>query len=128
MEKKYKVKLITGFRDDQYYTIDIDEAHKAYYLFLHPEERAVFANGVALIGKNIQGIESDYNAILEYNPSYKLTADDFNELRLKGIDRKVRELLTQAKNVSYKMDQQPQLGRMTLAEAIKKTDCALLKN
>ena len=44
--KDLKIKIITGFRKDQYYTIDAEEAHKAYYLFLNPEERGVFNNGV----------------------------------------------------------------------------------
>jgi hypothetical protein len=95
-----KVKLITGFREDQHYTIDADEAHKAYYLFLHTEERGVFSNGVAIIGKNIQSIEPDYNATMGWHSTHELDSDDFAEIRSKGIDRKLRDVLYQAKEVA----------------------------
>lgn len=99
--KNLKIKLITGFRKDQYYTIDADEAHKAYYLFLNPEKRTVFKNGVALIGSSIQGIEPDYNATMGWNPEYTLGPEDFNDLRSKGIDRELQKVLNLAKDVAY---------------------------
>ena len=95
-----KIKIITGFRQDQHYTINADEAHKAYYLFLHPEERGIFNNGVALIGKNIQGIEPDYNSTMGWNKGYELNADDWNDIRNKGVDRKLRDVLSLAKEVA----------------------------
>ena len=97
---KIKIKIITGFRENQFYSIDADEAHKAYYLFTHPEERGVFENGVALIGKNIQGIEPDWNAIMEYNPDYELDYEDWNELRSTGLERRAKEALVIAKDVA----------------------------
>lgn len=95
-----KIKLICGFRKDQSYTIDADEAHKAYYLFLHPEERGVFKNGVAIIGRNIQGIEPDYNATMGWNPDHVRDAYDHNEIRMKGLDIEMRDLLSMAKNAA----------------------------
>lgn len=99
--KPLKIKVITGFREDQQYTIDGDEAHKAYYLFLNPEMRGVFKNGVALVGKNIQGIEPDYNATMGWNISHRLESDDWNELNEKGITNSMRDLLGKAKEVAY---------------------------
>jgi len=95
--KNLKVKIITGFRVDQHYTIEADEAHKAYYLFRNPEERGVFNNGVAIIGKNIQGIEPDYHAMMGWNPTHTLDSNDYNELRGKGVDVKIRDTLANAK-------------------------------
>ena len=95
-----KVKIITGFRKDQHYTIEADEAHKAYYLFLNPSERGVFKNGVALIGQNIQGIEPDYNATMGWNADHVLDGDDFNELKSKGVDRQLRDTMFQAKEIA----------------------------
>lgn len=115
-----KIKVITGFRDNQYYTIEADEAHKAYYLFLNPEKRGVFNNGVALIGKNIQGIEPDYNATLGYNPTYKLEADDWNELRRKGTDKELRIVLQEAKEVAYQAETDPSVISLPLSEAKQK--------
>lgn len=95
-----KVKIITGYRRDQFYTIDADEAHKAYYLFLNPEKRGVFNNGVALIGSHIQSIEPDYNATMGWNPEHQLLADDYNELKAKGVDVKLRDVLYSAKQIA----------------------------
>lgn len=98
--KNLKIKLITGFRKDQHYTINADEAHKAYYLFLNPEKRTVFKNGVALVGANIQGIEPDYNATMGWNSDHILDGDDYNEIRLKGVDKNLRDTLKLAKEVA----------------------------
>lgn len=117
---KLKIKIITGFRENQFYTIDAEEAHKAYYLFLHTEERGVFSNGVALIGRNIQGIEPDYNAILEYNPTYELTADDWNDIRKKGIDKKMSQVLLDAKFVAQQAENNLYLISQPLEEAKQK--------
>jgi len=98
-----KVKITVGFRKDQHYTIDAEEAHKAYWLFLHPDERGVFENGVALRGQDIQSIEPDYNATMGWNPTYQLGDDDWNELKDSGVDRKLRNILSEAKQVSQIM-------------------------
>ena len=113
---KNLIKIVTGFRDDQFMIIDGEEAHKAYYLFTHPEERAVFSNGVALIGKNIQEIVPAWNEIMGWNPNHKLDGDDWNEIRSKGIDNKFRNLLQSAKEVSYLMKGDISLGNKKLSE------------
>jgi hypothetical protein len=112
-----KLKIITGFRDDQFMIISGEEAHKAYYLFLHPDERAVFANGVALIGKNIQEIVPAYNEIMGWNPTHKLDGDDWNDIRSKGIDKAANLVLSEAKEVAYLMEKNPSLGMKKLSEA-----------
>ena len=113
---KYKIKVITGFRDDQFVSIGWEEAHKAYYLFTHPNERGIFNNGLALRGVDIQRIEPDYHGTMGYNPTHKLDGDDWNEIRGKGIDRKLQEICMQAQQVSRLPD--PKIN-LTLAEAIK---------
>ena len=113
--KQLKIKVITGFREDQYYTIDVEEAHKAYWLFTHPEERGVFKNGVALIGKNIQGIEPDYNATMGWNPTHELQNEDWADLRHKGIDRKLRDSLSHAREIALQVDSNPQLLNQNLS-------------
>lgn len=111
-----KVKIIVGFRRDQFYTIDADEAHKAYYLFLNPEKRGVFNNGVALIGSHIQSIEPDYNATMGWNPEHQLASDDYNELRAKGVDTKLRDTLYAAKQTAINS---PQFISKSLTEVLK---------
>ena len=95
-----KVKIITGFRRDQSYQIDAEEAHKAYSLFLDPEARTVFSNGLAIKGDQIQEIVPDYNGTMGWNPTYQLGDDDWSEIRDKGIDRKLRDVLCLAKDVA----------------------------
>ena len=111
------IKISTGFRDDQYVIIDSEEAHKAYYLFTHPEERAIFSNGVALIGRNIQEINPAWNEIMGWNPTHRLDDDDWNDIRGKGTDVRVRNLLATAKEVSYLIENNPYLIEKTVSEA-----------
>ena len=98
--KNLKIKIITGFRKEQHHTIDAEEAHKAYYLFLHPDERGIFKNGVALIGADIRSIEPDYHATMGWNPPHTLDGDDWNEIRSAGVDRKLREAIQSAQQIA----------------------------
>ncbi len=95
-----KIKLIVGFRRDQEHSISAEEAHKAYYLFLNPEKRGVFSNGLAIIGNQIQEIVPDYHGTMGWNPSHVLDNDDWSELRSKGIERKIRDILSTAKQIA----------------------------
>ena len=113
-----KIKVIVGFREDQTYIIEADEAHKAYYLFNNPEMRGVFNNGVALIGKNIQGIEPAYQETMGWNPSHKIDSGDWNEMRGKGIVDRLRDRLFEAKQVSLQIASNPKLLNLPLTEAL----------
>lgn len=111
------IKIITGFRDDQFFIIEDEEAHKAYYLFNNPEARTIFNNGVALIGKNIQGIEPAYNETMGWNPTHKLNDDDWNELRAKGVADRLRDVLSTGKQVSLLAESNSELLRLPMSEA-----------
>lgn len=113
--RNLKVKIIAGFRKDQHYTIDADEAHKAYYLFLNPEKRGIFKNGVAIIGQDIRGIEPDWNATMGWNPDHVLLGDDWNEIRRDGVDDELRKMLVDAKMVSA----MPEMIGKPLSEAMQ---------
>jgi len=102
----YKIKIITGFRRDQEITINASEAHKAYYLFYNPDERACFSNGVCLIGADVRRIEPDYNATMGWNPTYELGTEDWNELRDKGVERKMQKVLSLGKEVARVADKE----------------------
>ena len=110
-----KIKVITGFRKEQQHTIDAEEAHKAYYLFLNPEKRGVFNNGVAIVGADIRSIEPDYHATMGWNATHTLDSDDMNEIRFKGIDEKLRNVLYAAKSVAQLG--KPELMNLPLSEA-----------
>lgn len=101
-----KIKLIVGFRRDQEHTIDADEAHKAYYLFLHPENRSVFNNGLAIKGDQIQEIVPDYVATMGWNPGYLLMSDDWEVLNKSGITKDMQRIMAAAKEIAQLGEQQ----------------------
>lgn len=111
-----KFKIITGFRDDQFYTIDESEIHKAYYLFMNPESRTIFSDGVAIIGKNIQGIEPDYHSTMGWNKTHRLDTDDFNEMREKGILQKFTGIMSKGKEIAELAIQNQNLLRQQLQD------------
>lgn len=110
------IKVITGFRENQYYVIEDHEAHKAYYLFNNPEARTTFENGVALLGKNIQGIEPAWNETMGWNPTHELDDDDWSDIRSKGIEKKLKTLLSEARKVASLAEQKPELLKLKLNE------------
>lgn len=99
-----KLKIITGLRKDQYFVIDGEEAHKAYYLFKNPEKRGIFNNGVAIIGQDIRQIDPAWQETMGWNPTHTLDGDDWNEIRERGIDRKMEALQIKAKELAYSDD------------------------
>ena len=113
------IKIIVGFRDDQYFIIPDEEAHKAYYAFENPDARVIFSNGVALIGKNIQGIEPAWNETMGWNPTHKLDDDDWNDIRRRGVDRRIRNLLYKAKEVASLAARNKELLTLPLSETDK---------
>jgi len=115
-----KVKVICGFRKDQQYTIDAEESHKAYYLFLNPEKRGIFKNGVALIGKNIQSIEPDYHATMGWNESHQIGGDDWNEINKYNLKNLISHKLEDAKKVANLLAENPRVFALPLTE-VKQT-------
>lgn len=124
---KYLIKIITGFRDDQYLIIPMQEAHKAYYLFKNPEARGVFDNGVALIGRNIQSIVPAWNETMGWNATHKLTDEDWNEIRKAGIDKKMKLLIEKAKEVGDMVLENKKLIELPLGEVIKNIPKQIVK-
>ena len=122
--KNLKIKIIVGFRRDQSYTIEADEAHKAYYLFLNPEKRGVFSNGVALIGNDIKFIEPDYNASMGWNPTHVMTGDDWQEVKAIGLERKLHKVLSEAKEIAKT---KPELIGQPLSEILSLPNPAVRK-
>lgn len=114
-----KLKITTGFGQDEKFTIEGNEAHKAYYLFNNPEKRGTFENGVAVIGKNIDTILPDWNATMGWNTTHKLDDDDWNDIRAKGVDIKMGQLQNKAQKVAKLAEKNPALLEMKLEEAQK---------
>lgn len=98
---KYKVKIVCGFRKDEAYSIDAEEAHKAYYLFYNPDARTVFSNGLAIKGTEIDRIEPDYVGTMGWNHAHNMDNDDWNEVKAAGVDKSLQNILSQAKEVAH---------------------------
>jgi hypothetical protein len=118
------IKIITGFSDEQKYTVSADEAHKAYYLFRNPEKRGVFANGLALIGRDIRAIQPDWHRTMGWNPTHKLDDSDWNELRESGKVSHLNKLINHANQVALRIPEQPDLLHQKLSDipALKPPD------
>lgn len=112
------IKIITGFRKDQAFSVSTEEAHKAYYLFFNPDARSSFSDGLAIKGSEIERIEPDYQGSMGWNSTHTLDDDDMNEIRNKGVDRKLRGIMSQAMEVAKIA--QPEDLQLWLSEALKK--------
>lgn len=99
-QSRFKVKVVCGFRKEQEYTINANEAHKAYFLFNHPEKRGTFDNGIAIKGSDIQRIVPDYQATMGWNHTHTLTDDDYNQMHTEGVLQKFEKILKIAKDVA----------------------------
>jgi len=115
---KYKIKIVARFRgaNETEYSIPAEEAHKAYYLFLNPDTRTIFSNGLALKGEDIDRIVPDYHGTMGWNKTHKLSDDDWNDLKAKGITDKLQSICSKAEKVARL--QNPQLDKI-LQEAVK---------
>jgi|GEM_PF-1855618 len=116
--KNYKIILVTGYNDNQRHSISIEEAHKAYYLFLNPTKRGIFSNGLAIVGKDINEIIPDWHGTMGWNRTHKLDTDDWNEITKYGIERKMKNTLTQARNISLQLEKNPELSNKLLSSMI----------
>ncbi len=113
-----KIKLITGFRKDQAFSIDAEEAHKAYYLFFNPEARTVFKDGLAIKGSDIDRIEPDYQGSMGWNSNHILVQEDMNEIRSEGMDRALQRVMSTASDIA-KLGDEKDL-QLSLSEAVQK--------
>lgn len=94
------LKIITGFKDEQFFTIDADEAHKAYYIYLNPEKRTVFKNGNAIEGKYIMRIEPFYNFDFGWYENHKLDEYDWEEINKTDLPEKYQKLMAYASEIA----------------------------
>lgn len=99
-QSKYHLKVVCGFRKEQEFTINANEAHKAYYLFNNPDKRGTFDNGLAIKGSDISRIIPDYCTTMGWNPTHVLTDDDYNELRENGVMKKLQGIMSSAKEIA----------------------------
>lgn len=120
--RKYYIKIITGFREDQYEIIPMQEAHKVYHLFKNPDQRGVFSNGVAIVGRNIQEIKPAWNETMGWNATHQLISDDWNEINDRGVQNKMRILIEKAKILGDLIPQNPNLLGIKMEEALKLLD------
>lgn len=116
---KYYIKIITGFREDQFVTIPMQEAHKAYYLFRHPDERGVFENGTALIGRNIQEIKPDWNTTMGWRETHQLDSEDWKQIENEKVGPKMKALIQSAKDVAEFVEENKNLMKSKLQDAME---------
>lgn len=92
-----KFKIVYGYGEDDYITISGNELHKAIALFMEKNGRAVFENG-AIRGQDIMRIEPDWHAVKNWNKSWKMTPDDYEDI--KPLEADYRETRKKAEDIA----------------------------
>lgn len=114
--KKARYKVITGFRKDQFFTVGQDEAHKAYWLFSHPEKRGIFSNGIAVIGADIREIIPDWHGMMGWNQGHQMGPDDWEEINRYDVKNMFYLEQEKAQIVARNLSDRPELIAKPLAE------------
>jgi hypothetical protein len=60
----------------------------------------VFKNGLALRGSDIHSIVPDWHSTMGWYKSHKLGSDDWAELRQKGVENKIKEIMYDAQTLA----------------------------
>lgn len=95
MELRY-YKILQGYEHERDIIIQENELERAYGLFMLGG-RWIFSGG-PVDGKNIQTIVEDFHTTMGWNKEHKLDTDDHAELSQKGLDKKMRNALSEAKD------------------------------
>lgn len=95
-------KVIKGFRTDEFIPIDETELDKAIYA--HLTGKVVAFNNGSLNGDSINSVMPDWHRAMDWNYGYAMGADDWNEIRSRGVERKYAGAIGEAKEkVQYLM-------------------------
>lgn len=111
----FKVK--TGFKEEDFISINENELEAALYAFM-TDSKVIFKNG-ATTGKNIMEIKEDWHKAMGWNTGYRLQPEDFEQINREC--KNYRGLLAKAKeNVQH-------LIRSGKTELIGKTDYSQMR-
>jgi hypothetical protein len=94
MNIKY-FKVMRGFNQDDYIPITESELKKAIYAHITGTNVA-FEMG-SITGTHISAVVPDFHRTLGWNPSHKLDSDDWNDIRGRGLENTMRNLIAEAK-------------------------------
>ena len=108
--------------ETKFISIDETELELALYLFIRPEERAIFKEA-PVRGKDIITITENWHKAMGINPEWKLDTDDFNEMEKRGIKKKYLGVIAEVKNkIHYLIEskQEHLIGKNVKVLAFKK--------
>lgn len=103
-------KIITGYNEQQFFRIEADELHKAYFVFMNENSRTIFKNGRTLLHRELLKIEPDVNYVMGWLPDYKLSGEDFKIIEENTICKKMEYDTRLARDVAYKITSPQQLN------------------
>lgn len=85
-----------GFGQEDFIPIDESELEKAIYCHMARKDGA-FSMG-SINGSHISAVMPDWHGSMGWNYAYKLGADDWDDIRSKGVDKKIQLLIEEAKS------------------------------
>lgn len=80
-----------GFGQEDFIPIDEVELEKAIYCHMARKDGAF--NMGSINGSHISAVMPDWHGTMGWNYAYKLTADDWDDIRSKGVDRKIQKCI-----------------------------------
>lgn len=89
-------KALTGFGDEREVYFGPEDLERVQYAALR-EKRVLLSNGQFVDGKYIQQISPDYKRTMGWNYTHEIDSNDLNEIRSKGIDRRMQLALSHTK-------------------------------
>lgn len=108
---------------NNHFTIDEDELEKAIFSFITGKP-VLFKSGAAI--RHIESIMPDYHATMGWNEGHKLGADDFAEIRSRGVENKLSKKYEEITNkVQYLIENKQEylIGKNTkIPELLGKPD------
>lgn len=88
-------KVMRGFGTDDYIPITESELKKAIYAHMTGTNVAFEMGSIS--GNHISAVVPDFQRTMGWNPSHKLDNDDWTDIRSRGLDNGMRNMIASAK-------------------------------
>ena len=116
MKRKLKFRVVYGYNAGQHVTVRKKDLPKLYVMFLNGTGRTVLENGIALRGEDIQRIEPDWNATMDWNATYRLMSDDFDQIGF-ALQEEAKQIMGEKREIAHYLIRSGQEDKASLPMA-----------